>query len=129
MSKVKVDLIRPRLNSQIDVLGGLSANNEVVASSVVAHTLSARDFIYGNGVNMSETGKVLQYVHAFGTADSSTTGIYGIEACHVSITPRSSTSSIIVNTRVSWDMPAVTDHQCATGRVNRSIGGGTESTV
>ena len=102
MSKVKVDTIRPRLGSQIDVIGGLSANNEIIGSSLVGTTLSASGLIYGDGTNMSNTGKVLQVVQTtFKGTWSSSAAIARVGDLETSITPGAISSKILVEAVVN----------------------------
>jgi hypothetical protein len=98
VSKVKVDTIRPRVGTQIALIGGLSANDEIIAPSVIGTTLSAGSFIYGDGTNMSNTGKVLQVVsYSFtGVETFSTTSTYQDTSVTANITPASTSSKILV---------------------------------
>ena len=100
MSDVYVDEIHPLLTSRVGVIGGLSANNEIVASSVIADTLSARTFLYGAGDNISNisSGKVLQVVSAtIDTMSTTTATTLTNTAVTAAITPSSISSKILIN--------------------------------
>ena len=96
VSDVYVDEIHPRLTSRVGMIGGLSANNEIVGPSIIANSLSARDAIYGDAATMTNTGKVLQVICVMDDTDVTSSGTEHATGISASITPASTSSKILI---------------------------------